>query len=119
MPGLKTILWALAVGIASTIMIIGGAAKLMGYPMAHISFAAMSLPGSFGFFIGICEVVGGIGLFWGRSRKLAAVGLAIIMAGALYFHAAYTPLIIGLPALLVFGACVYLALNPMRPRTRL
>lgn len=66
-----------------------GGAKLMGVPMVHQSFAAMGLPGWFGYFIGACEVAGAIGLFLPQVRKLAAAGLAIIMIGAVYFHLAY------------------------------
>jgi putative oxidoreductase len=114
-PRLKTCLWAVATGYAAVIMIVGGGAKLAGYPMAHISFAAMSLPVWFGYFIGACELIGGVALFVNRTRRLAAIGLAIIMAGALYFHTAYTPLIMGLPALMVFVACIYIAVAPKRP----
>lgn len=117
MPRLKMCLWATAIGYAAIIMIVGGSAKLVGYPMANLSFAAMALPVEFGYLIGICEVVGGAALFVRQTRRLAAIGLAVIMAGALYFHAAYTPLILGLPALLVFMACVYLTVAPNRPDT--
>lgn len=115
MPRLKTCLWALAIAYAAVLMIVGGGAKLIGYPMAHISFAAMSLPVWFGYFIGFCELAGGFALFAARTRRLSAIGLAIIMGGALYFHGAYTPLVMGLPALLVFVACVFLVIQPTRP----
>ena len=66
-----------------------GVAKLMGVPVVHQSFALMGLPQWFGYFIGLCEAAGAIGLFIPKLRKLAAAGLAIIMVGAAYFHIAY------------------------------
>ena len=115
MPHFKLVIWALAICYAAIVMIVGGGAKLAGYDMAHLSFAAMNLPVWFGYFIGLCEVVGGAALFVPLTRRPAALGLSVIMAGALYFHGAYTPLVMGGPALLVFGACVFLALRPNRP----
>lgn len=115
MPSLRTCLWAIAIVYSAIVMIVGGGAKLVGYPMAHISFAAMNLPVWFGYFIGVCEVLGGVALLFPGTRRMAAGGLALIMAGALYFHIAYTPISMGLPALLVFIGCLYLTARPARP----
>ena len=82
-PYLLFILPAIAFALAGTF-------KLLGTPELHQSFAAMGLPGWFGYFIGACELAGAIALvFLPALRKLAAVGLLIIMAGAIYFHVAY------------------------------
>lgn len=67
-----------------------GIGKLMSTPMLHQSFAAMGLPGWFGYFIGACELAGAVGLLIPQTRKLAAAGLALIMVGAVYFHVAYS-----------------------------
>lgn len=67
-----------------------GIGKLMGVPELHASFSAMGMPNWFGYFIGACELAGAVGLYLGGLRKLAAAGLAIIMAGATYFHIAYS-----------------------------
>lgn len=69
--------------------IAAGIGKLMGVQMMHDSFAMMGLPAWFGYFIGTCELAGGLGLFLNSTRKLAAAGLSIIMLGAIYFHVAY------------------------------
>lgn len=66
-----------------------GIGKLLGLPDLHASFAAMGLPSWFGYFIGAAELAGAVGLYLVGLRKLAAAGLAIIMAGAAYFHIAY------------------------------
>ena len=66
-----------------------GTAKLMGVPDLHSAFQTMGLPGWFGYFIGLCQVCGAIGLLLPQTRKLAAAGLSIIMVGAIYFHVAF------------------------------
>ncbi|MCJ8308856.1 MAG: DoxX family protein [Rhizobiaceae bacterium] len=66
-----------------------GVAKLMGVPAVHGSFEMMGLPSWFGYFIGLAEAAGAVGLLMARTRKLAAAGLIIIMIGAIYFHIAY------------------------------
>ena len=81
-----------------------GIAKLMGVPAVHASFEMMGLPGWFGYFIGLAEAAGAVGLLMLRTRKLAAIGLALIMIGAIYFHIAYgVPS--ALPAAVLFALC--------------
>ena len=63
-----------------------GIEKLAGTPLLHHSFKVMGLPEWFGYFIGACELSGALGLLWPRTRKLAAIGLAVIMMGAIYYH---------------------------------
>lgn len=66
-----------------------GAAKLSGVPEVIKPFAILGLPPAFGLFIGICEIAGSIGLLMERTRILAAIGLSLIMLGAVYYHLAY------------------------------
>ncbi|MEL6818393.1 MAG: DoxX family protein [Pseudomonadota bacterium] len=96
------ILSALAFGAA-------GIFKLMGTPELHQSVALLGLPGWFGYFIGGAEVAGAIGLLFARTRLLAALGLAIIMVGAVYFHVAYTPIGQTVPALVLLGFMLLVA----------
>ncbi|MGB0898077.1 MAG: DoxX family protein [Psychrobium sp.] len=70
-------------------MILAGVAKLAGTPELHQSFEVMELPTWFGYFIGLCELAGGIGLLIPRLSALAAIALMPIMLGAAYFHIAY------------------------------
>ena len=79
------LLWLLP----AIVFLFAGGAKLAGVPELHQSFQMMGLPGWFGYFIGACEVAGAVGLALPRTRRLAAVGLAIIMVAAAYFHIAY------------------------------
>src|SRR5687768_13625801 len=74
-------LW-IAITLVSLYVGAAGVAKLLGVPYVHSSFPKLGLPGWFGYFIGVCEVLGPIGLLIRPLRALAAIGLAIIMVGA-------------------------------------
>lgn len=99
-----SVLLALIVGAA-------GIAKLMGVPMVHQSFAILGLPSWFGYFIGAAEVAGAVGLFIPALSRFAAAGLAIIGAGAVYFHATNTPISQAVPAIIVLVLALVLAIK--------
>lgn len=86
----------------------GGAAKLAGIPYVHSSFPRLGLPGWFGYFIGACEVLGAIALLVRPLSAMAAVGLAVIMAGATYYHATYTPIVQAVAPLVLFVLCAWI-----------
>jgi uncharacterized membrane protein YphA (DoxX/SURF4 family) len=94
--------------LVALILFAAGGGKLAGVPELHKSFEVLGLPAWFGYFIGTSEIAGAIGLFIRPLSALAAVGIAIIMLGAAYFHLTYTPIAQGLPALLVLLASVYI-----------
>lgn len=83
-------LWAI-IGLTALAFLAAGIGKLMGVEMMHQSFATLGLPVFFGYFIGACEVAGAIGLLIKRFSSLAAVGLGIIMIGAMYYHMQFDP----------------------------
>jgi uncharacterized membrane protein YphA (DoxX/SURF4 family) len=91
------------------IMLLGGLAKLTGQEMAIKSFTDMELPPWFATFIGVCEVAGSIGIWLPRLSSLAALGIAIIMVGAVYYHITFPPVQAGIPALLVLLSSIYIA----------
>jgi putative oxidoreductase len=97
----------------------GGIAKLAGMPYVHSSFPKLGLPPWFGYFIGVCEVVGSIALFIRPLSAWAAAGLGIIMIGATYYHATYTPIIQAAPAFVLLLLCFYIfwRRGPKRPLT--
>jgi putative oxidoreductase len=101
------LLWA-AIGLVVLYVGAGGIGKLAGVPYLHSSFPKMGLPSWFGYFIGVCEVLGPLGLLLRPFRALAAVGIGIIMIGATYYHAVYTPLVQAAPAFMLVGLCVYI-----------
>lgn len=100
-----------AVGLVALYVGAGGLAKLVGMPYVHSSFPKLGLPSWFGYFIGVCEVLGPIGLLIRPLRALAALGIGIIMLGATYYHAAYTPVIQAVPAFVLLILCIYIFLE--------
>lgn len=101
---MKYVTWA-AMTIVTLVMLMGGAMKLMGNPMATASFATLGLPAVFGTFIGVCEIAGAVGLWVRRTSLFAAIGIAIIMIGAIYYHIMHTPITEGIPAMVVLICC--------------
>lgn len=84
--GKKIVLWIVSI-LVGAMFILAGSAKLFFQPgevramFVHYGYAAW-----FGTFIGVCELLGGIGLFIPRLATLAAAGLSIIMVGAFFTH---------------------------------
>lgn len=108
--GREYALWA-AIAAVAVYVGAGGLAKLAGVPYVHSSFPKLGLPAWFGYFIGVCEVLGPIGLLLRPLRSLAAAGIGIIMAGAAYYHAVYTPIVQAAPALILAILCIYIFLR--------
>jgi putative oxidoreductase len=97
----------LAKGLIALVLLGAGGAKLAGIPELHQSFHLLGLPEWFGYFIGACEIAGAVGMFITPLSALAALGIAMIMGGAIYFHILHTPLTEGIPALIVLALCFY------------
>jgi putative oxidoreductase len=102
----RTALW-IAIVLVAAYVGAGGIAKLAGVPYMHSSFPKLGLPPWFGYFIGVCEVLGPIALFIRPLRALAALGIAIIMIGAAYYHTVHTPVVQAIPAAVLFVLCVF------------
>ncbi|MDB5236064.1 MAG: hypothetical protein JWR44_3057 [Hymenobacter sp.] len=67
-----------------------------GYGLLHAAentknFVGMGLPGWFAYLIAAAELLGGIGLLIPRFVRPAALGLIIIMIGAVVLHATKIP----------------------------
>lgn len=97
----------------------GGVAKLAGVPYVHSSFPKLGLPPWFGYFIGVCEVLGPIALFIRPLSAWAAAGIGIIMIGATYYHATYTPLAQAAPAFVLMLLSFYIVWKRWPRRARL
>ncbi|MEM9168644.1 MAG: DoxX family protein [Pseudomonadota bacterium] len=105
---MKYLVWA-GMALVTAVMAMGGSAKLAGAPIVLESFEKLGLPRWFATFIGVAELAGAVGI-WVRPTSLwAALGIAIIMVGALYYHAAFPPLSAGAPAAVVLLICGYIA----------
>lgn len=97
-------------GLTTFAFVAAGGMKLSGAEQMHASFAAMGLPIWFGYFIGACEVVGGIGIWVRKVSALAAAGLFVVMLGAVYFHVTNPPIEAGVPAMVLglFAAVIFI-----------
>lgn len=108
MSKLKDLLLLVAIVVTALYIGGGGVAKLVGIPYVHSSFPKLGLPTWFGYFIGTCEVLGSIALFVRSLSALAALGLLVIMIGATYYHATYTPIVQAAPAFVLALLCIYI-----------
>jgi putative oxidoreductase len=82
----KTIaLWTASVLLAA-LFAWSGINKLRSAPMAIESFHKYGYSLAFMKLIGTCELAGAIGLLVPRLRSLAALGLMVIMGGAIFNH---------------------------------
>jgi putative oxidoreductase len=84
----SVLVWiAIALGVVAYAAV--GTLKVLGTEQMKQAFTYFNLPLWFMTFIGVCEVAGAIGLLIRRLSALAALGLAIIMVGAIYMHLTY------------------------------
>ena len=82
----KTIaLWVVSILLAAMFLFSGGM-KLLHPEQVKPTFVKYGYAAWFATFIGTCEALGALGLLIPRLAALAAAGLAIIMAGAVYTH---------------------------------
>jgi hypothetical protein len=121
--GLSITLWILQ-GLLAALFLFSGAMKFI-MPVAQMT-KGTSLTGRFIHFIGVCEILGGIGLIVPALTRIlpvltpiAACGLVIIMAGATYISlpmgmTAVAPAVFGV--LLAFVAYGRFELRPILPK---
>jgi putative oxidoreductase len=84
------IAWVLQVLLA-VMFIKSGFDKLSHLDTTMQNFGGMGLPTWMGALIGAAELLGGIGLLVPRTVRLAALGLMVIMVGAVVMHATKIP----------------------------
>ncbi len=112
----KTIaLWVIQILIAGLFLMMGSQ-KLMSDPETVANFTRWGMPDNIYFVIGTFEVLGAIGLLIPRLAGLAAVGLILIMGGALFTHLTHNEMGMALMPLMVMmllGVVVYLR-NPLK-----
>jgi len=80
------VMWVLTVLLAA-VFLFAGSFKLLHADQADAAFVQFGLPAWLSLFIGVCEILGAIGLFVPRLAALAAAGLSIIMVGAVVLTA--------------------------------
>jgi uncharacterized membrane protein YphA (DoxX/SURF4 family) len=92
--------WTLCVLIAA-MFVMAGLGKLIGRPGMVQEFAEIGLGQWFRYFTGALEMAGAIGLLIPRFSRLAALGLALIMVGAIVAHLTVLASPATLPAVLL------------------
>ena len=88
---MNVVLWILQILLGLLFLFAGGSKLVMPIELMTQTPNGLSFPGWFIRFIGVCEFLGGLGLIMpGLFKKkqfltpLAALGLAVIMIGAIY-----------------------------------
>jgi uncharacterized membrane protein YphA (DoxX/SURF4 family) len=81
--GKSIALWIVS-GLVAALFLFAGGFKLLKPEMAKTGFVQMGYAAWFAIFIGVCEVLGGIGVLIPRLAGLAAACLSVIMVGAVY-----------------------------------
>ena len=96
------IAWVLQV-LLGLAFIAAGFNKLRDLSATITMFTGIGLPTVLAYVIGGAELLGGIGLLIPRFTRLAAMGLVIIMIGAVFMHATKIPggLANGVPAIVL------------------
>ena len=118
-PSVRNIIAWILQALLAAAFIFSGFNKLKELDGTMKMFGSMGMPEWFGALIGGAELLGGIGLLIPRTVRLAALGLIVIMAGAVFMHATKIPggIAKGMPALvlLVLLVVVYLLRRPTAP----
>jgi putative oxidoreductase len=119
-PSVRNIIAWILQALLAAMFIFGGAQKIMHLDDTMKMFGGLGLPGWFGGFIGVAELLGGIGLLVPRTVRPAAMGLLIIMIGAVFMHATKIPggIAKGMPALVAVGLLAVVLVLRSRPAVR-
>ncbi|AHJ97195.1 DoxX family protein [Hymenobacter swuensis] len=96
----NVVAWILQ-GLLALAFIASGGNKFLNLAATVESFGKLGLPGVLAYVVAAAEVLGGIGLLIPRFVRPAALGLMLIMVGAVVMHATRIPggLAGGMPAL--------------------
>ncbi len=82
----QNIVRIIILGLTTFAFLAAGIMKLLGTEMEVAGFTKWGFPLWFMYFIGVCEVLGAIGLHVKKVSRLAAIGLVIILFGAIGTH---------------------------------
>jgi len=100
-------LWVVS-GLLAVLFAVSGAAKFIG--MMNDEFLAWGYTAGFAVMVGIAEILGAVGLLVKRTAGWAALGLMVIMLGAIWTHVThreYVAMISPLVAFAVLGFVVW------------
>lgn len=99
-------LWVVS-GLLAALFLVSGGAKFIG--MMDERFVEWGYTVGFAAIIGILEIVGAIGLLVPRTAGWAAVGLMVIMLGAVWTHATHQEYVALATPIVVFAALAFVA----------
>jgi putative oxidoreductase len=99
-------LWVFS-GLLAALFVIAGGAKFIG--AMDDDFIRWGYTLGFAAMVGILEVVGAVGLLFKRTAGWAAVGLMVIMLGAMWTHIAHAEYIMLLLPIAVFLSLGFVA----------
>jgi ankyrin repeat protein len=102
------LLW-LAIGLGVLAYAAAGSAKLAGATQMAEGFSHFGLPLWFMKFIGACEVAGAVALLIRPLATWAALGLSVIMIGAIALHGYFDGITAGVPAAALFMLMAFVA----------
>ena len=97
--------------LTSVLFLYSGYSKVTAVPEVIQGFQTAHLPIWFMYFIGVCEILGAIGLLIRKLQRMAAYGLFIILAGAIVTSALFVNMLTALFPLIVaiiLGSVVWL-----------
>ncbi|MGB2913022.1 MAG: DoxX family protein [Pyrinomonadaceae bacterium] len=92
--------WVLQVMVAGLFMMMA-VPKLMSSADVVANFERWGLPGKMYLVIGAFEMLGAIGLLIPKTSALAAIGLIMIMMGALYTHLTHGEMLMAMMPVMV------------------
>ena len=107
--------WIIQILLTGLFLMMGGG-KLMSDPEVVANFTRWGMPDNFYLVIGIFEVLGAIGLLIPRLAGPAAIGLILIIIGALFTHVNRGEMgmaVVPLVTMILLGAVAYLR-NPLK-----
>ena len=119
-PSVRNIIAWILQALLAAMFVFSGGHKLLDLAGTTSMFGSLGMPGWLGGFIGAAEVLGGIGLLVPRTVRPAAMGLIIIMIGAVFMHATKIPggLAKGGPAIVSLVLLVVVLVLRSRPAVR-
>jgi uncharacterized membrane protein YphA (DoxX/SURF4 family) len=104
--------------VLALVFVVTGASKLLGVPPSPENFTRWQLSMTVMRAVGALEVLGALGLLVGRALPLAAVGLILLMLGALRTGIVFHELMhVVLPGILVGLLALLLVLQRKQART--
>lgn len=116
--GINIASWIVQVLVAGLFMMMA-VPKLMSDPETVANFTRWGMPEKIYLVIGTFEVLGAIGLLIPRTSAYAAIGLILIMFGALFTHISHNEMMMALMPIMVMLMLAFVAYvrNPFRRAT--